>query len=162
MLWFRAGGYFTYLKGPLAAKIQTFRDLDKPVEEPVEAPVPEAPDPGSACAAHFSGDSEAWPAPLTLWKQQIVCIGFAVLKVQCCRFCPLTEPLLAGPHKVRRVSILEISIQVPVQDWRNRLRFLSPFHFMLFASNGTGLCVSVHACLTHKCLESCSTITSQG
>lgn len=30
---------------PLAAKIQTFRDLDKPVKEPVEASVVEATDP---------------------------------------------------------------------------------------------------------------------
>lgn len=34
---FRGGGYFTYLQGPLAAKIQTFRGLDKPVKEPIEA-----------------------------------------------------------------------------------------------------------------------------
>lgn len=53
MLWVRAGGYFTYLKGPLAAKIQTFRNLGKPVKEPIEAPVLEAADTCSVCCYPF-------------------------------------------------------------------------------------------------------------
>lgn len=86
---FRAGGYFTYLQGPLAAKIQAFRGLDKPSKEPIEAPEL-SPD---TCSVHYHPFllwlTEAWPAHANPFEvADCFMLGLPCRSLQRCRFCP--------------------------------------------------------------------------